>query len=325
MKKILWACAVSTLFVAGVTHAQPDTRSAATFPTKPVRLVNGAPPGSGSDLISRLVAQKLAERWGQSVVVDNRPGAVGAIALDLASRAAPDGYTLLVGTGQNFTAMLLKRINIDIPKAFVPVVQLTWQPYLLVITPALPVNSVKELIAHAKSKPLVYASSGTGSVVHLGMELLKSMAGIEMVHVPYKGSGQSMIDVMSGRVQLAITNSVTATPLVKSGKIRALGVTTKQRAPAFPDLPTLSEAGLAGYSLESWYGLFAPAKTPEAIVRAINRDASAVTNLPDVKEKLAASAAQPAPPHSPAQFKSTIDQEIRQWQKFLSTTKLKLD
>ncbi len=327
MARGLWSgtMLVASAFALNVAHAQSAAPALRAYPVKPVRVLVGAPTGSGTDVITRIAAQKLSERWGQSVVVDNRAGAVGAIALELGAQAVPDGYTLAVLSGQNITAMLLKLIKTDIPKSFTPVVQLTSLPYVLVVTPSLPVNSVKELIAYARSRPLIYASSGTGSVVHLGMELFKSMAGVDMTHVPYKGSGQSMIDVMSGRVQLAITNSLTATPLVKSGKLRGLAVTTPQRSRAFPQLPTIAEAGVPGYALDSWYGLFAPAGTPQALVAALNRDVSEVVNAPDTKEKLAANAADATPPHTPAAFKQSLDQEIERWRKFLATANLKLD
>jgi tripartite-type tricarboxylate transporter receptor subunit TctC len=319
------ATLLALALAASGAHAQSAGASARAYPTKPVRVLVGAPAGSGTDVITRIVSQKLSERWGQTVVVDNRAGAVGAIALELGSQAPPDGYTLSVLSGQNLTAMLLKLIKVDIPKAFTPVVQMTSLPYILLVTPSLPVTSVKELIALAKAKPLIYASSGTGSVVHLGMELYKSMTGVEMTHVPYKGSGQSMIDLMSGRAQVAITNSLTATPLVKSSKLRALAVTTPRRSPAFPQLPTIAEAGVPGYALDSWYGLFTPAGTPAAIVNALNHDVTAVVNAPETREKLAANAADVTPPHTPAQFRKSLDQELERWRRFLSSTNLKLD
>jgi tripartite-type tricarboxylate transporter receptor subunit TctC len=275
--------------------------------------------------MTRVISQQLSERWRQSVVVDNRAGAVGAISFDLAVRAAPDGYTLVIGQGQNITAMLLKTIPVDIPNALVPVVHTSNLPFLLVVTPSLPVTSVKELLEHARQKPLVYASSGTGSVVHLGMELLKSMTGIEMTHVPYKGSGLSMVDLMAGRVQLAITNSLTAGPLAKSGRIRALAVTGARRAQAFPDLPTVSEAGVSGYELTAWYGLFAPLKTPEWIVEKVNRDVTAVMGNAEMKAKLAADGVEPAPANTPAEFGRFVARDVARWDTFLKNTRLKLD
>jgi tripartite-type tricarboxylate transporter receptor subunit TctC len=189
------------------------------------------------------------------------------------------------------------------------------QPYLMVATPSLPANSVKELVVLARSRPLVYASSGTGSVVHLGMELFNSMAGVTMTHIPYKGSGQSMIDVMSGRVQLAITNTLTATPLVRGGKLKALAVTSSQRVSAFPELPTVSEAGVPGYELRSWYGVVAPLKTPAYLVLALNRDIGQLVNSPEVRERLAADGAEAAAASTPAEFRTVIAGEIVRWEK----------
>ena len=201
---------------------QPADAATAPYPVKPIRVLIPSPPGSGSDVMTRAVTQKLSERLGQSVVADNRAGAAGGIALETLSHATPDGYTIGTLSAQNVTGMLLKTVPVDIPNVLAPVALMISQPYLLVVTPSLPASSVKELIALAKQKPLVYASSGVGTVVHLGMEMLKSMTDIDMTHVPYKGSGLSMIDLMSGRVHLAITNTLTATPLVRSGRIRAL-------------------------------------------------------------------------------------------------------
>ena len=295
------------------------------YPSKPVRVLVGAPPGSGSDMIMRIISLRLSERWNHSVVIDNRAGALGAISLEIAAQAAPDGYTLTTLSGQNLTGMLLKTVQVDIPKAFTPVVQMVALPYLLVVTPSLPVNSVRELIALAKAKPLVYASSGTGSVVHLGMEMFKAMAGVPMTHIPYKGSGQSMVDVMSGRVQLAITNSLTATPLVRSGRLRALAVTSARRSATFADLPTVAEAGVPGFELTSWYGLFAPAKTPMRIVRTINRDVMEVMNSAEMKVKLAADAAEAAPPNTPEDFRKIIAREVEVWDKFIKTSGIKIE
>lgn len=299
--------------------------AAETYPVKPVRVLVGTPPGSGSDVIMRIVAVKLSERWNRSVVIDNRAGALGAIAIDIASQAAPDGYTLVSISGQNLTGMLLKTVQVDIPKVFTPVVRMVALPYLLVVTPSLPANSVKELIALARAKPLIYASSGTGSVVHLGMELFKSMAGVPMTHIPYKGSGQSMVDVMSGRVHLAITNSLTATPLVRTGRLRALAVTSARRSPTFTDLPAIAEAGVPGFELTSWYGIFAPAKTPSNIVRIIHRDVTEIMYSPDMKEKLAADAAEPAPRQTPEELQKAIAREVEVWDKFIRTSGIRIE
>lgn len=288
-------------------------------------MIVGSPPGSGSDLTVRLLAQRLSDRLPKGVIIENRPGAVGAIALEIAANATPDGYTLMSLSTQNLTAMLLKTVRTDIPNAFAPVAQTTSQPYLLVVYSALPVAPVTQLIAYAKAKPLVYASSGTGSAVHLGMELFKSMAGIEITHVPYKGSGLSMIDLMSGRVQLAITNTVTASPLVKNARIRALAVTSATRSAAFPDVPTIAESGVPGYELGSWYGILAPIKTGGALIDILNKHINAVIAQPEFKEKLAEEGAEAAPPNTPAEFKALIANEVRRWDRFLKSSRLKLD
>ncbi|MDB5926823.1 MAG: tripartite tricarboxylate transporter substrate binding protein [Betaproteobacteria bacterium] len=288
-------------------------------------MIVGSPPGSGSDLTVRLLAQRLSDRLPKGVIIENRPGAVGAIALEIAANATPDGYTLMSLSTQNLTAMLLKTVRTDIPNVFAPVAQTTSQPYLLVVYSALPVATVTQLIAYAKAKPLVYASSGTGSAVHLGMELFKSMAGIEITHVPYKGSGLSMIDLMSGRVQLAITNTVTASPLVKNARIRALAVTSATRSAAFPDVPTIAESGVPGYELGSWYGILAPIKTGGALIDILNKHINAVIAQPEFKEKLAEEGAEAAPPNTPAEFKALIANEVRRWDRFLKSSRLKLD
>ncbi|MBI1965533.1 MAG: tripartite tricarboxylate transporter substrate binding protein [Betaproteobacteria bacterium] len=313
---VLATLACSACITTALAQQKPPTRPGG-YPVKPVRVLVGSPAGSGSDVMMRAVAQKLTERWGQSVIVDNRPGAAGAISLQLTVNAIPDGYTLATLSAQNVTAMILGTVTTDIPKELMPVVLMITQPYLMVATPSLPAGSVKELIALAKAKPLVYASSGTGSVVHLGMELFKSLAGVEMIHIPYKGSGLSMIDVMSGRVQLAITNTLTATPLVRSGKLKALAITSSQRVQAFPDLPTVAEAGVPGYELRSWYGLLAPNGTPAPLVVALNREVSQTMNSPEVRGKLAADGAETAVPNTPAQFKSVIAGETAKWEKVI--------
>ena len=287
------------------------------YPKKPIRVLVGTPAGSGSDVMTRSVAQKLSERLGQSVVVDNRAGASGAISIQLGAQAAPDGYTLVTLSAQNVTAMLLGTVSTDIPKELAAVCMLLSQPYLLVANPSLEANSVRELISLAKSKPLVYASSGVGTVVHLGMELFKSMAAVDITHVPYKGSGLSMIDLMAGRVQVSITNPLTAGPLVRSGKLKALAITSPQRVHALPDLPTVAESGVPGYDLRSWYGFLAPKGTPAAIINMVNRESIAVVNEPEMKNRLAAEGADAAQPNTPEQFRDFIAAETARWGKII--------
>jgi len=320
MKAATVAAALACSCFIGTAAAQ---QKPAGYPTKSVRVLVGSPAGSGSDVMTRAVAQKLSDRLGQSVIVDNRAGAAGAISLQLAVQAAPDGYTLATLSAQNVTAMLLGTVTTNIPKELTPVTLMISQPYLLVATPSLPAGSVKEVIALAKAKPLVYASSGVGSVVHLGMELFKSMAGVEMTHIPYKGSGLSMIDLMSGRVQLAITNTLTATPLVRGGKIKAIAITSPKRVQAMPELPTIAESGVPGYELRSWYGMLAPNGTPAPLVLMLNREIGAVMGASEVKERLAADGAEAAPANTPAQFRDLINSEIVRWGKIIKSLGLK--
>lgn len=323
MNKHKRSLAVIAIAVASLPIVAAAQQGPGGYPTKPVRVLVGSPAGSGSDVMTRAVAQKLSERLGQSIVVDNRAGAAGAISLQLASLATPDGYTLATLSAQNVTAMLLGTVTTNIPKELTPVTLMITQPYLMVATPSLPAGSVKEVIALAKAKPLVYASSGVGSVVHLGMELFKSMSGVEMTHIPYKGSGLSMIDVMSGRVQLAITNALTATPLVRSGKLKAIAITSPQRVPAMPDLPTIAESGVPGYELRSWYGMLVPNGTPAPLVSFINREIGAVMGAPDVKGRLAADGAEAAASNTPEQFRKLILAEISRWDGVIKKLRLK--
>jgi tripartite-type tricarboxylate transporter receptor subunit TctC len=298
---------------------------AAAYPVKPIRVLIGSPPGSGSDVMTRAVMQKLSERFGQSLIVDNRPGAAGAISLETLANATPDGYTLGTLSAQNVTGMVMKTVQVDILRVLEPVTLMVSQPYLLVVTPALPVSSVKELIAYAKAKPLVYASSGVGTVVHLGMEMLKTMSGVDMTHVPYKGSGLSMIDLMSGRVQVAITNMLTATPLVRGGKIRALAVTSPQRSQAMPELPTVDESGIRGYELRGWYGMIAPKKIPPPLRQKINQSIGAVMTSAEVRERLAHDGAEAAPLNSPDEFRALIAADIVRWGSFLKASGAKVN
>ncbi|HSQ05665.1 MAG TPA: tripartite tricarboxylate transporter substrate binding protein [Burkholderiales bacterium] len=318
------ACVVAgVVAVLAATMAIAQTRN--TYPSKPIRVLVGFAPGGGSDILSRAVGQKLAERWGQPVVTDNRAGAGGTIALELAARAAPDGYTLLVISGSQITnATLVTKVPFDIRVAYAPITQMTSQPYVLLEHPSVPAKSVKELIAYAKANAgkLNYASSGTGSSAHLGMELFKSLAHVDMVHVPYKGSGQALIDLLGGQVQLLLASAISAGPHLKTGKLRALGVTSARRSPHLPDLPAIAEV-VPGFDVTGWYGLVAPAGTAPAIVAALNREVAQILRTADLQEKLAADGTDAAP-GSPAQFKTTIVQEIEKWTGLVRTVGVKL-
>jgi tripartite-type tricarboxylate transporter receptor subunit TctC len=314
---------VAVVAVMAAATALAQTKN--SYPSKPIRVLVGFAPGGGSDILSRAVGQKLAERWGQPVVTDNRAGAGGTIALELAARAAPDGYTLLVISGSQITnATLVTKVPFDIRAAYAPITQMTSQPYVLLEHPSIPATSVKELIAYAKANPgkLNYASSGTGSSAHLGMELFKSLAHVDMVHVPYKGSGQALIDLLGGQVQLLLASAISAGPHLKTGKLRALGVTSAKRSPHLPELPAIAEA-VPGFDVTGWYGLVAPAGTSPAIIAALNREVAHILHMTDVQDKLAADGTDAAP-GSPAQFKTTINQEIDQWTRLVRRVGMKL-
>ena len=314
-----------TLSVSVSVHAQV-TQLTSNYPSKPVRLIVPNTPGGGIDITARLVAQKLAERFGRPFVVDNRAGAGGIIAMELVARANPDGYTLLVGTGTTMaTATALKKVDFDTRNAYVPVVEMISQPYLLTVAPAFPVATVKELIAYAKSRPgtINYASSGVGSGSHMGLELFKYTAGVDMVHVPYKGLAPAMIDVTGGQIQLLFGAAITLAPFVKSGRLKALAVGSARRSPSYPDLPTIAESGLPGFERSNSYSLFATAATPAAVVASVNREVGAIFKLPEVQDKLAAEGAEAAAPNSPAEFKAKYAAEVAVWEKFFKTTGIK--
>ncbi len=320
MRNILCAAvlAAATPIVALPACAQ-------TYPTKPIRLIIPFPPGGGVDLTARAVAQKLGEAWAQTVVVDNRSGANGVIGADLAAKAAPDGYTLLMITSSHaVNSALLPKLPYDLARDFAPVIYATIQPFSLVINPALPARSVKEVIALAKAKPgtLNYGSSGTGGLSHLSGALFGALAGIDLVHVPYKGGYPAMVDVMAGQVQMVFATLLQAQPQIKAGKLRVLAVTTAQRWPAAPELPSMSEAGVPGYELAQWYGMLAPANTPAPVIARLNRQIDVILKLPEVSEKVAADgAASVGGP--PERFAAHVRAEVAKYAKLVKRIALK--
>src|SRR5438552_13835540 len=243
--------------------------SAQTYPTRPIRLVVPFPAGGTTDILAREVGQRLSMTLGQPVVIDNRPGAAGNIGADLVAKSAPDGYTLLMGTvgTHAINASLYAKMPYDHVKDFAPIILVAGVPNVLVVNPSLPVNSVQELIAYAKANPgkLNFASSGPGTSIHLSGELFKVMAGVQMTHVPYKGSAPALQDLLGGQVQLMFDNLPPSLPHIKAGKLRALAVTSVARSPALPDVPTIAESGLPGFEASSWFGILVPAGTPSAI------------------------------------------------------------
>ncbi|MNN02702.1 Tripartite tricarboxylate transporter family receptor [compost metagenome] len=274
-----------------------------------------ASPGGAIDLAARLVGQKLTEAWGQSVVVDNRSGATGIVGTDLVAKAAPDGYTLaLVASSHAINPSMVRKLPYDTVKSFEPVALTHVVPLMLVVSPSIPAKSVKELVAYGKAHPgqLSFASSGSGGAPHFSGELFKSMAGLDMVHIPYKGSTLAHPDLTSGRVSLMFDTVAAISPQVKAGKVRALAVTTTKHAAIAPQLPPMAEAGLPGYDTSTWGGVLAPAGTPKAVIDKLNAGINQALAAPDVRERLLAAGIEPAG-GSPAQFSGFIQTEMVKW------------
>ena len=327
---MVWIQCALAVFACSCACAQSAKAAATTadYPQKPVRILVGVPPGSGADTVTRAVAARVTEQWGRSVIVDNRPGAGGAIAMETVARATADGYTLLsASVGLVATATALRKVPFDTNAAFDPVLRMTSQPYIVVVNPAVAINSMQELIAYAKANPgaLNYASSGTGSASHLGTELFKSMSGLNLVHVPYRGLAQAINEVAAGQVQVLFSTVVSAAAFLRMNRVRPIAVTTLRRLQAFPNLPTVAESGLPGYELNSSYGLYAPAGTPAAIIALINREAGIALRAPDVRAKLAADGAEVAESNSPAEFRKSFGAEFERWGRLLKTTAIKVD
>ena len=288
------------------------------FPEKPLHFIVGFTPGGPSDIIARALGQKLSEFWKQPVVIDNHPGAGGNVAAELAARSAPDGYTWLLGNNSILATnqSLYKKLAYDPVADFAPVALVAIQPNILVVNPGVPAISVKELIAFARAKPgeLNYASSGSGAAAHLAAELFKTMAGVEMVHVPYKGAQPALTDVIAGRAQLMFATSASVIPYIKAGRLRALAVTTSKRSAAVPDLPTVSEAGVPGFEAITWHGVVVPRATPAPLVERLNGDIVRALNAPDLRERLESLGAELAA-GTPKDFADYIAREIPKWTK----------
>ena len=300
---------------------------AQNFPAKPVRFVVGLAPGGGTDIVARMVAQKLSQVVNQQVLVDNRPGASGNIAAELVARSAPDGYTLLVTTASHvINPALYSKLSYDPIKDFAPVTQLTAQPYIFVVHSSMPARSVKDYVALAKSRKdgLTYASSGSGLLGHLGMELLKSMAGINATHIPYKGAAPALMATISGEVDAFFPTIISGLPQVKSGKLRAIAVTTGSRTPLLPDVPTVAEQGFPGYEVSGWYGLLAPSAVPAETLAQLNARTVEVLRDPQIKQRMAADGAMPVG-NTPAQFAEYMRAEAVKWAKVVKLSGAKAD
>jgi tripartite-type tricarboxylate transporter receptor subunit TctC len=308
---------VSGALVATAVAAVPAL--ADSFPSKPIRLIVGFPPGGINDIVARVVAQKLGDSLGQSVIVENRAGAGGTIGADYVAKSKPDGYTLLLGSVSNIAMApsQYKNLPYDTTKDFAPVALLAAAPNILVVNPNFPVHSVKDLIALARQKPgsISYASAGAGTSNHLTVELLKTLADIDLVHIPYKGDTPGITDVISGQVPMMFPTLPVALPQIKAGRLRAIAVSTAKRTSLAPGIPTVAESGgLPDFEVSVWVGILAPAGTPKDIVARLGNELTKIVQLPDVKAKLASLGAEPQP-MEPAQFGAYIQSETAKWSK----------
>ena len=307
--------------LAGVSHAQ-------AWPSKPIRWIVPFAPGGTTDILARTIAEKLTPALGKPVIVENNPGAGGSVGATQTAKAAPDGYTIMGGTISThaINASLYKQLPYDPVKDFVPITLIARVPNLLVVNPEVPAKNVKELVALLKANPgkYTFASSGNGTSQHLSGELFKSMAGVDMQHIPYKGSPPALQDVVGGQVTMTFDNITTAWPLAKAGKLRALAVTTAKRSPIAPDVPTLAESGLAGYEVGSWQGVFAPAGTPPDVVKRLNTEIVKIINMPDVRAKLEALGAEPVG-NSSDEFATIVKSEVAKWAKVVKESGAHVD
>ena len=298
------------------------------YPTKPIRLVITYPPGGNTDLVGRALALKLGEFMGQQVVVDNRGGAGGVLGSMITAQSAPDGYTIMLGTsaGMVINPLLSRKLSYDPVKDFAPVSMVVIVPQLLVINPQLPVKNVRELIAFAKAKPgyLNAGSSGVGTPNHFGTELLKWLAGVDIVHVPYKGGAPALTDLLGGQIQMAFSSVPAVLPHIKAGRLVALGVGSAKRSPALPNIPTIAEAGVPGYEYTTWYGVFAPAKTPRTLIARLNAEIVKAMETPDIKDRFTALGGDPDP-GTPEELRAYMANESAKWAKIIKAANIRIE
>ena len=318
-KKIALALAFFTL----VLPALAQTGAIPGYPSKPIRLVIPFSPGGGTDIVGRMIAQKLSEAWGQQVVVDNRAGANGTIGAELVAKSPADGYTLCMFTASHTVNVTLQGVQqpYDLNRDFAPIALLAVQPYILVVRPTLAAQTVGDVIALAKSKPgaLTYGSSGIGGLLHLSGELFATIAKIKLAHVPYKGGAQAMMDVVGGNIDMMFTSFNQSSALIDAGRLRLLAVTTTKRSPAAPNVPTMHEAGVPGFAVESWYGMATTAGTPANVVSALNREINRILKLPEVSDRMAADGATPAG-GSGAEFGKYLRAEVDKWRRTIRSS-----
>ena len=298
------------------------------YPTKPIRLVITYPPGGNTDLVGRALALKLGEFMGQQVVVDNRGGAGGVLGSMITAQSAPDGYTIMLGTsaGMVINPLLSRKLTYDPVRDFAPVSMVVIVPQLLVINPQLPVKNVRELIAFAKAKPgyLNAGSSGVGTPNHFGTELLKWLAGVDIVHVPYKGGAPALTDLLGGQIQMAFSSVPAVLPHIKAGRLVALGVGSAKRSPALPNIPTIAEAGVPGYEYTTWYGVFAPAKTPRTLIARLNAEIVKAMETPDIKDRFTALGGDPDP-GTPEELRAYMANESAKWAKIIKAANIRVE
>ncbi len=318
----------STAFVSLVFMAATTSAPAQQYPTKAVRLIVGFPAGGTSDIMARLTGQKLSEAWGQTFIIDNRPGAGGNIGTELVAKAAPDGYTLLVSPGSTLTSnpAVYSKVPFDTVRDFAPVTMIAGVPNALVVHPSVPASNVKELIALAKSRPgqLAYASTGAGQSTHLSAELLKTSAGINMIHVPYKGSAPALTDIVAGQVSVMFDNLPSVLPFIKSGRLKPLAVSSAARSRALPEVPTVAESALPGFDVTVWFAVLAPAATPREIVNRLNAEVVKAIKTQDMRERLAQQGAE-AIGNTPEDFAAIIKRDLAKWAKVVKDANIKLD
>ena len=314
------------LLVTLLVLALPAVSPGAQYPTRPVRFVVPFPPGGGVDIVARTIGEKLSPRIGQPIVVENRPGGGTTIGTEIAAKSTPDGYTLLVGPigGAAIAQAYYPKLGYDLRSDFAPITKIGYGTIVLVVPPSLGVSSVKELIALAKGKPgqLTFASSGTGALIHLTGELFKQMAGVDILHVPYKGTSQLLPDLIDGRVSMALDSMPAHLPHIKAGRLRALAVASRQRSAQLPEVPTLSEIGLAGFQSNTDYALYAPARTPRDIIAVLNRETNAVLQQPDVRAKLGAQGIEVAGSTPEALHKELLE-ELAKWSRVIKLANIK--
>ena len=322
------ATAALIAILAGLFGGGAAAQPAAEFPRKALRMVVPYPPGGSTDIVGRVVAQKLAESLGQQVVVDNRPGAGGNLGTDIVAKAPPDGHTLVISSVTTLAigASLYRNLPYDVSTDLEPVALVGAVPFVLLVNPSIAAGSARDLIRLAKGTPgrLHFGSAGTGTSAHFAGELFKSLAVIDITHVPYKGNAPALADLMGGQIQMMFDFLPSAIPLIKSGKLKALAVTPAKRSPALPDVPTIAESGVPGYDMLSAFGVLVPAKTPGPIVARLNAEINRISAMPDVKERYSREGVDPIN-ESPAQFRTYLQAEIEKWAKVVKETGVRLD